>query len=93
MLSAERHAGRHYTTAFEWSPILKQAVQEYRFWKLKLKQIKGLKVSMFIMTQCHTATGLSELALNEKITETETVTALREAYAKMRPHQKNHVQL
>jgi hypothetical protein len=38
MLNTERKAGQRYSTKFDWSPALKKAVQEYRFWKLKLKK-------------------------------------------------------
>ncbi len=53
MLSAERKAGRRYSTRFDWSPALKKAVQEYRFWKLKLKKTRGLKVSPSVLTKYH----------------------------------------
>jgi hypothetical protein len=43
MISAERKTGRKYSTKYDWSPTLKQAVQEFRFWRMKQKLHKGLK--------------------------------------------------
>jgi hypothetical protein len=45
MLSAERQSGKSYSTRFEWSPKLKQAVQAQRYWHLRLKSFRKGTVS------------------------------------------------
>ncbi len=44
MLYTEAKAGRKYTTPYDWSPQFSQAVQAFRFWKLKLKLYRKLYV-------------------------------------------------
>ncbi len=73
MLSAERKAGRQYSTRFDWSPTLKQAVQDYRFWKLKLKQTRCLKVSPSVLAKYHKEANLPEDVLSQVVTEAEAV--------------------
>jgi hypothetical protein len=93
MLSAERKAGRRYSTKFDWSPALKQAVQEYRFWKLKLKGTRNLKVSSSVLAKYHKEANLSEEMLSRTVTEAEAVKYLQAAYKNMVSHQQNHKQL
>jgi hypothetical protein len=93
MLRAERKAGRRYSTRFDWSPALKQAVQEYRFRKLKLKQTRQLKVSSAILSLYHKEASLPKEVLSKVVTETEAIKFLQVAYKNMTCHQKNHKQL
>jgi hypothetical protein len=93
MLSAERKAGRIYSTKFDWSPALKKAVQEYRFWKLKLKKTRGLKVSLSVLTKYHSEANLPAEMLTRIVTEAEAVKHLQGAYKNMTSHQNNHKQL
>jgi hypothetical protein len=85
MLRAERKAGRRYSTRFDWSPALKKAVQEYRFWKLKLKKTRRLKVSFAVLTKYHTEADLPAEMLTRMVTEAEAVKHLQGAYQKQLP--------
>lgn len=53
MLFAEKQAGKRYSKQFQWSPTLKQAVQAYRFWWLKLKQVQFGRVSLPQLEKYH----------------------------------------
>jgi hypothetical protein len=83
MCYAERYAGRKYSTRFQWSPTLKRSVQEYRFWRLQLKQHKGLHVSTSLLAHCHTGAELPPSYLSEYFSEDTLVSFLRQAYRQM----------
>jgi hypothetical protein len=45
MLSAERSLSKRITTTYQWSPLIKKAVQRLRYWHLRLWQVRNLPVS------------------------------------------------
>ncbi len=93
MLYAERKAGRTYSTKFDWSPALTQAVQEFRFWKFKLKLHKGLHVSLTVLQHYQEAAALSDAHLSSTFSESFIINEIRNAYQKMKTSQKDHRKL
>jgi hypothetical protein len=93
MIYAERKAGRTYSTKFEWSPALTQAVQVYRFWKLKLKLLKGLHVSPNVLQHYQQVATLPESHLTSFFPEHVIINEIRKAYHNMRASQKDHKKL
>jgi hypothetical protein len=93
MIYAERKAGRTYSTKFEWSPALTQAVQVYRFWKLKLKLLKGLHVSPNVLQHYQQVATLPESHLTSFFPEHFIINEIRTAYHNMRASQKDHKKL
>jgi hypothetical protein len=53
ILISEKTDGRLYSTRFQWSPTLKWAVQQYRFWRLKLKYVQKGAISQSLLEQYH----------------------------------------
>ena len=90
MLSAERKASCRYSTTYDWSPTLTHAVHTYRFWKMKLKQIKGLTVSTQVINKTHADASLPPDILTATYTEHQIIQAIKAAYHQMRQHQRNH---
>lgn len=45
MLLAEKECYKKTLTKKPWSPALKEAGQKYRYWSLRLKQCRGVKIS------------------------------------------------
>jgi hypothetical protein len=90
MLHAERNAGRKYSKKFEWSPALKQDIQEFRFRRMKLKVYRKLKVSPKILKQYHQDAKLPEETLETPFTEMYIIQAIRGAYQTLRAKQKDH---
>ncbi len=92
MLTAERKAGTTYTKRFEWSPALKRMVQAYRFWKLKYRHTKGLKVSMGILQRTFDESSLPQESMNTNNIN-HIIQEMRSAYRKMVLHRKQHREL
>lgn len=93
MIYAERKAGRTYSTKFEWSPTLTQAIQVYRFWKLKLKLLKGLHVSPTVLQHYQQVAALPDTHLTSFFSESFIINEIRTAYQNMRASQKDHKKL
>ncbi len=89
-MPAEHEVGQNYTTAFDWSTQLTQAVQGSHFWKLKLKLHKDQHVSSQLLKQYHAVSGLPEETLTNKHNFGELVQSIREAYQKMRTAKSDH---
>jgi hypothetical protein len=45
MLTAEKGINKQITTTYQWSPTLKKAVQQLRYWNMRLRQLQGQPVS------------------------------------------------
>jgi hypothetical protein len=88
MLLAEKKAGRIYTSTYSWSPILKQSVQAYRYWQLRLKQACGLPVSITALNNLFQTSGLSTHPTQLSISTIQD--NLRSSIAMLRSHQKHH---
>ena len=41
MLTAENNVGKRITTTYQWSPTLKRAVQQLRYWNTRLRQARN----------------------------------------------------
>ncbi len=65
-------------------------VQEFRFWKHKLKLYNGLHVSPQLLGKYHRETALPEDVLSIHYTFGELVKFIREAYQKMKTAKKDH---
>jgi hypothetical protein len=63
MLHTEKTSSKQYSTTFQWSPTLSKAVKPVRYWRLKLKQVKGVLISPHTITKAqeekHIQTQLS----------------------------------
>jgi len=53
MLYAERNTGRHVSTCYEWSPILKKSVQTFHYWQLHHRQARHLGVLLPRLATLH----------------------------------------
>jgi hypothetical protein len=87
MLHAERNTGKSFSKQFEWSPKLKQAVQAFRYWKLRLKFTRGRFVSNSRLETHRLAALLPE---NADLTESQIVTALQAASKELKELQRQH---
>jgi hypothetical protein len=74
MLHAEKSTGKVFSKRFEWSPMLKQAVQAFRYWKLRLKVIRGGLVSVSRLEH-HRETAL--LPAPTDLTESQIIASLQ----------------
>jgi hypothetical protein len=87
MLYAEKQSGKSYSTRFEWSPKLKQAVQTQRYWHLRLKSIRGGTVSHSRLE--HYRIGASIPFDNDK-SEQQIIEAIKLALATLKESQRLH---
>lgn len=90
MLHAERTSSKKFSTRYQWSPALSSSVNAVRYWRLRLRQAKGIPIST------HTLQKQMKAANIETDTTLDTpaiVKKLREALATLRDHQKQHIEL
>jgi hypothetical protein len=87
MLYAEKCTGKLFSKKFEWSPKLKQAVQAFRYWKLRLKATRGSFVSASRLEH-HRETAL--LPAPTDLTESQIITALQAASSELKEFQRQH---
>jgi hypothetical protein len=91
MLHAERSSMKRYSGPYAWSPQLIKTVQGERYWKLRLKQSKGLQVSAQVLHQIREAAGIqSDL---DHYTLPTIISQLRDTTVKRREAQKQHKKL
>jgi len=90
MLYAESKCARKFTTTYNWSPALKQAVQAVRYWRLRIKRANGTIISSHTL-----ATLQAEASLEPKggLLMPDLVKCIRDARAHLRDLQAKHVEL
>lgn len=93
MHQAERHAGRRVSKKFDWSPALKKAVQEYRYWRLRLKHQGGGLTSLKTLQRQQQAAGIHEDVAKQQMDRVTIIGLLRQAFQHMKDHQKQSKQL
>ncbi len=87
MKYAERESSQTFSTTFQWSPTLSKAIKSVRYWRLKLKQSKG------VITSHHTlkkAREEAEILDGPQLTTPEIVQKLRDSMATLRELQSRH---
>jgi hypothetical protein len=92
MLSVEKTLWKSYSTKFSWSPKLKEAVQAYRFWRLKLKHSKGQHVSRATLVH-HSTAGIILPNLLELSSHSDIISHLQASYQHLKIMQLQHGQL
>jgi hypothetical protein len=91
MLYAEKRGAKKYTDTYQWSPELAAAVNAVKYWRLRIKQLKKVKVAEETIRK---AAEAAQLPLPKTLmTTTEILRNLREAHRVLRQHQKNHIEL
>lgn len=92
MLYAERQVGHWYTGHFEWSPGLKQAVQAYQFWHLKLRRKRNKPISMGKLEQ-YTREGNIQEAHHRVTSDEEAIKHLHLAATDLKDCQHKYKEL
>jgi hypothetical protein len=92
MLQAEKKLSKKTTNKYQWSPTLKKSVQAYRFWCLKLRQLKGSNVSKPIL-QLHQTEGGITADQVDNMDPVSIICGLKQAYTKLLHNQKHHKHL
>jgi hypothetical protein len=87
MIYAEKSTGKVFSKKFEWSPKLKQAVQAFRYWKLRLKATRGGFVSASRLEH-HRETAL--LPVPTDLTESQIIAFLQAASTDLKEFQRQH---
>ena len=90
MIYAERHTGRRVSTRYEWSPELKQSVQEFRYWQLRYRQARNLHISTSRLETLHQQAGLTN-ADTAVSAVSEILQRLQQAATILRQRQRRHV--
>jgi hypothetical protein len=92
MLSAEKDLSRRITTTYQWSPCLKQAVQRFRYWQLRLWQVRNQPVAVNQLLRYQTEGVISEV--DQKLaSEQDVKKAQHEAYQQLKRLQQQHQEL
>ena len=90
---ADRVVAKRYSGTYEWSPALLRTVNAARYWTLRLKISKGIRVDGALLSNLREEARLP-VQLSDAITKhVDIVENLREARRQMRDHQKRHVEL
>jgi hypothetical protein len=91
MLYAEKRGTKKYTDTYQWSPALAAAVNAVKYWRIRIKQLKKVKVAEETIRK---AAEAAKLPLpGTRMTTTEVLRNLREAHRVLKQHQKNHIEL
>jgi hypothetical protein len=92
MLYAETHSSKQIGKAYDWSPTLKSAVQAIRYWRIRIRLLKGASIKA---DQLHTLYQEAFHTPYEPITYTQQqlVQNLRDSYKNLRTLQQAHRQL
>jgi hypothetical protein len=91
MLYAESVCSKKYTKCFEWSPTLIQSAETIHFWRLLLKQSKGLPIKYSTIQQARVNTGLPPSM--DHLDQPLIIQGLRDALTHMHNSQKSHIEL
>lgn len=89
MLFAERMAGKQYTRKFEWSPALKQAVTSIRYWKLRLRALRGHTASPTLLQSLLNNSNLPQ-DVGQITSQQDIIQHLRNSYRDLRENQSKH---
>jgi hypothetical protein len=85
MLCAKRLSSKRYSTKFQWSPALSLAVSEVRYWRLRMKQLKGILISPHTLQK---AAEEAKIAPSDtSLHSTQILSKLRDAHKKLREYQ------
>jgi hypothetical protein len=78
MLSAERQISRKVSTTYSWSPHLKRAIANLRYWKLCLKRVNGRTILDSILIRYQLEANIDVTLLPNPLRLPEVVTYLRQ---------------
>jgi len=93
MRHAESKCSTPYSKKYNWSPVLKAAVKEVRYWQLRLKQTKGFTVRDSTLRQAAKDTNLGKEETATAMSLLKIVDRVRSARAHLKELQKQHVEL
>ncbi len=93
MRHAESKCSITYSKKKNWSPVLKAAVKEVRYWQLRLKQTKGFIVRDSTLRQAAKDTNLGKEETATAMSLLKIVDRVRSARAHLKELQKQHVEL
>jgi hypothetical protein len=91
MLAVEKRSCKKYSDKFQWSPALAKAVNVVHYWRLCMKQAKGIIVSNHHLIKAVQLAALKEE--NKPMTTTSILTNPRVAHQTLRNLQKRHIEL
>lgn len=92
MKYSEKKAAKVFSTKYEWSPVLFQAVNTLRFWTVCLKRAKGFKVADSRHRLLLTASGIEIATLPLVLTLPIIVKYVRTSRSTLKELQKKHVE-
>ncbi len=92
MIYAERQTGKTLSKRFEWSPTLKQAVQAFHYWRLRLLQKRGRLISTSRLENYRNDV-LIPSENTADMTETQIMEAVKQTSTTLRNHQRHHIKL
>jgi hypothetical protein len=92
MLTAKNKLSKRITTTYQWSPTLKKAVQQLRFWNMPLRQVKNQPVSESQLRHLQQEGDLPNEAL-ENMSEVDIKRAQNTAYSQLKELQAKHTEL
>jgi len=93
MCSAEKSIAKKVTTTYAWSPVLKQAVSNLRYWQLSLKKAKGRAIPDSTLIRYQNEAELDPKNIPNPLKITDIVTRLRQARKDLHDYQKKHLEL
>mmetsp|Transcript_7001 Transcript_7001/g.10195 ORF Transcript_7001/g.10195 Transcript_7001/m.10195 type:complete len:653 (+) Transcript_7001:1286-3244(+) len=90
---ADKQVAKRYSTQYEWSPELMRAVNEARYWELRLKPYKGIKMDEGTLEQHREAAKLPLQQSKNIEGRLKVVDCLRAARKQMQEFQRRHVEM
>ena len=92
-LYAEKSISRRYSTKYQWSPALLKEVYVFRYARLRLKEMKGLPVTVSSIRYHMKQAKITEAQHQHLDAMEKIVTFLRQARKNLKEYQKQHVEL
>jgi len=92
MLTAENNLSKRITTTYQWSPTLKKAVQQLRYWNMRLQQARNQPYSDIQLRHFQQEGDIPEEAF-DIIAEADIKRAQHEAFNKLKELQTKHTEL
>jgi 3-dehydroquinate synthetase len=92
MIFAETMTGCRITKTFEWSPLLKAAVQTIRYWKFHLRLLRGACITDTSVQKLHQEAFQSPYEPDD-LSHFQIILNIKDSYKNLKYLQKLHRQL
>jgi hypothetical protein len=92
MLYAESKSNKQYSTNYQWSPVLKQAIFQVKHWLLRIQEAKGRSVHHSRKTTLQDLAGIP-VDKQQRTIKPQLVLESREARSTLCALQAKHVSL